>query len=217
MSDALREEAGVWKKTERYSEEAPAWGCADVENALQTPGGRAGSDEGVAVMPYGKGPASPVTGGGRRGNRFVARGGRGFARLALWACAILAILAGTALAQPPARPPVPGPDQVQPMVQPLPQEARPGPPPAHAADPRQGERWLASYRGCIERNVAGLAALGGDVRQVAETAYGACQHMASLAGVPAGRREALEQAAWSYALQAALRRMEEQGAGGLAP
>ncbi|NDY58940.1 hypothetical protein G3N56_19565 [Desulfovibrio sulfodismutans] len=164
-------------------------------------------------MPYGKGPASQAAGGGRRKNRFPARGGRRFARLALWACATLAILEGTALAQPP----VSVPNQEQTMAQPRPQAALPGQPPAHAADPRQGERWLASYRGCIERNVAGLAAHGGDVRQVAETAYGACQHMASLAGVPAGRREALEQAAWSYALQAALRRMEEQGAGGLVP
>jgi len=167
------------------------------------------------MMPCGKDPASSVTGGGRRENRSLARGGRRFARLALWAFATLTILAGTALAQPPAQPlaqpPVPVPDQEQTMAQPLPQAARPGPSPA------QADRWLASYRGCIERNVAGLAALGGDVRQVAETAYGACQHMEAMAGVPAGRREALEQAAWSYAVQAALRRMEEQGAGGLAP
>jgi hypothetical protein len=83
------------------------------------------------------------------------------------------------------------------------------PPPAENA--RQGARWLASYQACIERHVAGLAAQGGDARQVAETAYGACRHVAAMAGVPAERREALEQAAWSYALQAALWRMEGEG------
>jgi hypothetical protein len=91
--------------------------------------------------------------------------------------------------------------------------AAPGP----AGDARQGERWLASYRACIERNVAGLAAHGGDVRQVAETAYGACRHVAAMAGATAERREALEQAAWSFALQETLRRMEGDGAYGRQP
>ncbi|MDQ7833143.1 MAG: hypothetical protein RDU30_15545 [Desulfovibrionaceae bacterium] len=155
--------------------------------------------------------------------------------MAMAAWAVGAILAGTALAQPPA-PAGPGgavqapwpvhgqaQSQFQPQAQPLqppPGQAQPlgpppGPAPAFADDPRQGEQWLASYQGCIERHVAALAAQGGDVRQVAETAYGACQHIAAMAGAPVERREALQQAAWSYALQAALRRLE--GEGGLAP
>ncbi len=116
-------------------------------------------------------------------------------------------------AQPQAQPLQPPPGQTQPQAQPL--QPPPGPAPAFADDPRQGEQWLASYQGCIERHVAALAAQGGDVRQVAETAYGACQHIAAMAGAPVERREALQQAAWSYALQAALRRLE--GEGGLAP
>ena len=147
-----------------------------------------------------KRPAPPVAGGGRWRNRFPARGGWRCARLALWACAVCMALGGAALAQPPVA--VPGSPQ------------GPAPAPSQAESARQGARWLASYRGCIERHVAGLAAHGGDARQVAETAYGACRHVAAMAGVPAERREALEQAAWSYALQAALWRMEGEGAYG---
>jgi|GEM_PF-1758601 len=183
-----------------------------------------------------KRPAPPVAGGGRRRNRFPASGGWHVARLALWACAVCVVLGSAALAQPPATPgpggtvQAPGPDQSraqspqssQPSPGQPPQWAQspqwaPGQPPAAAADPRQGERWLVSYRGCIERNAAGLAAHGGDVRQVAETAYGACRHLVDMAGVPAERRDALEQAAWSYALQAALRRMEGEGGYGATP
>jgi len=146
-------------------------------------------------------PATPVAGGGRRTCRFPARGGWRVVRLALWACALAAILPGAALPQAPV------------VSQGLP----PGPAAAPTGDARQGERWLASYRACIERNVAGLAAHGGDVRQVAETAYGACRHMAAMAGATAERREALEQAAWSFALQETLRRMEGDGAYGQQP
>ncbi|QLA18909.1 hypothetical protein [Desulfolutivibrio sulfoxidireducens] len=120
------------------------------------------------------------------------------------------ILAGTALAQPlVATTPggavqAPSPDPVR--AHPL--EPPPGHPPAVAADPRQGERLLSGYRGCIERTVAQMAAGGGEPVRVAETAYGACRHLLALAEVEAGRRESLEQAAWSYALQTALGRME---------
>jgi len=163
-----------------------------------------------------KRPAPPMAGGGRRRNRFPASGGWHVARLALWACAVCVVLGSAALAQPPATPgpggtvQAPGPDQFR-------AQSPPGQPPAAAADPRQGERWLVSYRGCIERNAAGLAAHGGGVRQVAETAYGACRHLVDMAGVPAERRDALEQAAWSYALQTALRRMEGEGGYGATP
>lgn len=192
-------------------------------------------------------PASPAAGGRHRNDHHRAGRGSRFARLALATWAVGAILAGTALAQPPAsagpegavqapwpvhgqaqpqfqpqtQPLGPPPGQAQPQAQPLqpppgqtqPLGPPPGPAPAFADDLRQGEQWLASYQGCIERHVAALAAQGGDVRQVAETAYAACQHIAAMAGAPVERREALQQAAWSYALQAALRRME--GGGGL--
>ncbi len=84
--------------------------------------------------------------------------------------------------------------------------------PAPAQDPpgaadRNG-RWMHSYMRCIDRTVSPLAARGGDPAGMAETAYGACRHLLVLAEVEAGRRESLEQAAWSYALQTALGRME---------
>lgn len=90
----------------------------------------------------------------------------------------------------------------------------PGQPPAPPqAGPGSGQarRWLAGYRNCIDRSVATLAAQGGQARQVAETAYGSCRHMATLAGLPAQRQQALEQAAWSYAVQATLSRMQGDG------
>lgn len=72
----------------------------------------------------------------------------------------------------------------------------------------RNERFLHGYRGCIDRAVAQTAAYGGEPAGVAEAAYGACRHLLALAGVDQGRREVLEQAAWSYALHTALRRME---------
>lgn len=148
-----------------------------------------------------------------------------FVWMAVWVWTVAAAMPIAALAQPPF-PAAPGgtiqaPAQDQFRAQPLqplqPAQPSAGQPPAAAADPRQGERWLVSYRGCIERNAAGLAAHGGGVRQVAETAYGACRHLVDMAGAPAERRDALEQAAWSYALQTALRRMEGEGGYGVTP
>ncbi len=84
--------------------------------------------------------------------------------------------------------------------------------PAMAQGPQGGAghdaRFLHGYRSCIDRTVSQVAAYGGEPAGVAETAYGACRHLLALAGVDQGRREVLEQAAWSYALQAALRHME---------
>ncbi|MFZ5812567.1 MAG: hypothetical protein ACOY4F_11030 [Thermodesulfobacteriota bacterium] len=85
-----------------------------------------------------------------------------------------------------------------------------GPAMAQGPQTRGGHdaRFLHGYRSCIDRTVAQTAAYGGEPTGVAEAAHGACRHLLALAGVDQGRREVLEQAAWSYALHTALRHME---------